>query len=183
MTTQSDALAAAVQSLTEAMRATTSDPVDAIRILTALIAAPLTPQPTLAATAAQSATADLFRRAAVASIAMACADYQPPSSTDANAMIVRVGTLLDAEVTLAADRGELASYTALRDLRYAVIADLRARSANLPELTNIKIPGNLPSLVIAYLLYADTTREPGMVSRANVIHPGFMPPAFEALSS
>jgi prophage DNA circulation protein len=36
---------------------------------------------------------------------------------------------------------------------------------------------------MAYRLYGDTTREPGMVSRADPIHPGFMPPSFEALSA
>ena len=182
MSGPNDDLAAAALALTEAMRATTTDPADAIRILGALIAMPLPLLVQPDALAAQASTSALFRRAALASIAMACADYQPASSTEANAMILRVGAMLSTEVTLAADAGNSDSYAALRDLRFAVIADLRARSATLPELVTVANYGNLPSLVLAYQLYGDTTREPAMVSRADVIHPGFMPPAFEALS-
>jgi prophage DNA circulation protein len=183
VSTESDELAAAVLSYTEAIRATTSNPLDAFRLLTALL---LTPLPELAdpnAQATQAQTADLFRRACLTSMAMASSNYQPASSTEANALIAQLGGLLDTEILSAADENETASYAALRDLRAAVIADLRARSATLPELITISVPGNLPSLALAYRLYQDATREPGMVSRAHVIHPGFMPPSFEALSA
>lgn len=182
MTTQTDDLAAAVLSYTEAIRATTSDPLDAIRLLTALMLTPLPSLLVAQATTTQSLTAKLFRRACVTSIAMASADYQPASWTEANATIAQLAGIIDTEITAAADAGENASYAALRDLRYAVIADLRARSATLPELITVSVPGNMPSLALAYRLYGDATREPGMVRRANVIHPGFMPPSFEALS-
>ena len=171
--------------MTEAMRTSCADPVDAVNILASMVAAPL---PSLAQPSqqlAQQQTASLFRRAALASMALACADYQPNSSTEANAMINLVGGLLDTEQVAAADAGELDSYNALRSLRQAVIADLRARSAALPELITINLPGNLPSLAMAYRLYGDATREPGMVARVGlaVVHPGFMPPLFEALAA
>lgn len=182
MSAETDDLAQAAQALTEAMRATAADPLDAVRILAAFMATPLPPTTSAGARAAQEATAALFRRSALASIALACSELQPSSSTEAQALINRVGALLDAEVTAAGDAGQLASYGALRDLRRAVIADLRARSAGLPELVTVRIGGNLPSLALAYRLYGDATREPGLVARANVIHPGFMPASFEALA-
>ncbi len=178
----SDDFAAAAQALTEAMRATTSDPLDAIRMLTAFVNSPLPPV-TSAALQAQAAVAAVFRRSAMASIALACADYQPASSTEANAMIRQIADLLDAETLVAADTGQDATYQALRDIRAAVVADLSARSASLPELITARVPGNLPSLVLAYRLYGDATREPGLVARANVSHPGFMPASFEALAA
>jgi prophage DNA circulation protein len=179
----SDQLAADAQALTEAMRATCADPADAITILAAMVATAL---PTLivpSQVAAQQLTAATFRRAALASMALACADYQPASSTEAQAVIAQVAGLFDTDIVAAADAGQLDGYNALRNMRQAVIADLRARSAALPALVTISLPGNLPSLTMAYRLYGDTTREPGMVSRADPIHPGFMPPSFEALSA
>ena len=183
MSQASDAFVGAAQDFTEAMRATASDPADAVRILAAFVAAPVPTfsQPDQAAAA--EATAAVFRRAALGSIALACADLAPSNSTDAQAVIAQVAGLLDAEMLAAADAGQTASYAGLRDLRSAVIADLTARTAALPDLVTVRIPGALPSLALAYRLYGDATREPGMVARANVVHPGFMPAAFEALSS
>jgi prophage DNA circulation protein len=183
VTTQTDALAAAALNLTEAIRASTSNPLDAIRLLISLMNAPLPNYTDPFATTAGLLTAALFRRCCLTSMAMASADYQPASSTEANALIAQLGGLFDTEILAAADAEEDATYGALRDLRAAVIADLRARSASLPELITVALPGNLPSLAAAYRLYQDSTREPGMVNRANVIHPGFMPPSFEALSA
>ena len=183
MSSASDTLAAAAQALTEAMRQTAADPADAIRILGAFIASPLPPVADPIARIAQAATAALFRRAALASVALACADYQPASSTEADATVARVAGWLSAEATTAADAGDDAAYAALRALQTAVVADLRARSASLPELATVALPGALPSLVLAFRLYGDTFREPEMVARAAVRHPGFMPGLFEALSS
>lgn len=174
MSSTTDGLAQAAVDFTEALRATTSDPVDAIRLITSFLAALPAPE----------ATAALFRRAALASIAMACADYEPASSTEAAATLDRVATLFDNEITAAADAGEFASYTALRTLRAAVVADLTARSAPLPELVTVALPAPMPSLALAYRLYGDAAREPGMVDRAGgVVHPGFMPRRFEALAT
>ena len=182
MSSATDDLASAAQALTEAMRATAADPVDAIRILGGLLATPLPVLVDPLAREAQAATAAMFRRAALASIAMACADYQPTSSTEADAAVVQVSGWLSAEATTAADAGEDAAYAALRELQTAVVADLRARSATLPELVTVALPGHLPSLAMAYRLYGDTTREPDLVARAQVRHPGFMPDRFEALA-
>ncbi len=183
MSAISDQIAAQAQAMTEAMRTSCADPTDAIRILAGLLATPLPLLLQPDAAAAQAALAAVFRRAALGSIALACADYQPASSTEAAAMIARVGNLLEAEIIAAADAGQTASYVALKRLRQGVVADLRARSANLPSLVTVSLPGNLPSLAAAYRLYGDAMREPGLVARAACIHPGFMPPSYEALSA
>ena len=171
--------AASARDLAEAVRATAADPLDAVRILAALATDPRPARRTPLAEAAAAAV----RRAALASVALACADYEPASSTEAAALTARVAGLLDEEMTRAADAGQADSYAALRDLRAAVVADLSARSAALPELVTVTLPGPLPSLAMAYRLYGDATREPAMVARAGVAHPGFMPPRFEALAS
>ena len=178
MSQGTDDFAQAAQDLAEAMRGTTTDPADAIRILTGLARAPVEANDSLS-----QAAADVIRRAALNSMAQACADYQPVSSADARAVTEHVAGLLDAEMLAAADAGQLASYTALSKLREAVVADLSARSAALPDLVTVTIPGAMPSLALAYRLYGDAGREPEMTARSGAVHPGFMPPSFEALSS
>ncbi len=74
-------------------------------------------------------------------------------------------------------------YRAFRALRSAVAEDLTTRGTNLPALVTANMPQSEPSLTLAMRIYGDTRREPGLVARANVIHPLFMPTSFEALSS
>ena len=181
MSTASTNLAAAIQSLTEAMRQAMASPADAIRILLGMLATPPSLLPPGSSVMQDSITA-VFRRSALASIAVAASQYQPTSLTDAQAKVAQLSAAFDTEATLAADALQQADYEALRQMRTYVINDLLTRSASLPELITVTLPGAQPSLVLAYRLYQDTTREPDLVARANPVHPGFMPPAFEALA-
>jgi prophage DNA circulation protein len=95
----------------------------------------------------------------------------------------QVLALMDADILLAADAGEQDAYDALRALRAAVSQDLTTRGVTLPALVTVTTPQPEPSLALAWRLYQDTRREPGMVARADVIHPLFMPTEFEALSA
>ena len=184
MTVASDALVAAAQALTEALRASAVDPADGVRLLVQLIQAPAAPVSSDATTAAaQGATATMLRRCAFGSLAQACAQYQPATSNEALALVAQVGALFDAEILVAADAGERDVYTALRALRTAVAQDLTTRALNLPSLLTVTVPQPEPSLVLAMRLYGDSYREPGLVARADVVNPLFMPIQFEALSS
>ena len=170
--------------MTEALRGACVDPADAIRVLALFVAAPGvvdSAQPTVRA--AQLATAALMRRAGLVSLALACADYSPASSTEALAVRDRVLALFDADILNAADMGDDAVFDALRSLRGAVATDLTDRAAQLPAVITVETAQPEPSLVLAYRLYDAVRREPGMVARAAVIHPLFVPPVFEALSS
>ncbi|MGI4938270.1 MAG: hypothetical protein ACRYF5_16255 [Janthinobacterium lividum] len=62
----------------------------------------------------QSATGDLFRRAAVVALARASSSYQPSSADDAAAVSSMVCGMLDAEITLAGDQGADSTFLALR---------------------------------------------------------------------
>jgi prophage DNA circulation protein len=187
MTAATDALAAAATAFAEAVRATATDPADAVRLLgqLAVLAPPASSYSDgigQAMTAAQTATAALMRRAALVSVGRACADYQPTSSNDATALLATATTMLDAEILTAADAGDDAGYQALRALRAAVVLDLTTRAASLPSLRTVTLPAPKPSLAVAYRLYRDTTREPDVTARAQAVHPGFLPTIFEALS-
>lgn len=184
MSNATDALVAACQVLTEAIRTSAVDPADAVQMLAAFIGfEPVAGSPDPATAAAQQATASLMRRCALASLALACANYNPASSTEAIALRGQVVALFDGEVVLAANVGDRDTYRTLRALRTAVSADLNARAATLPALVTVTTPVPEPSLVLAWRLYGDTMREPGLVARADVIHPLFMPISFEGLSS
>lgn len=75
-------------------------------------------------------------------------------------------------------------YTALRDLRAAVVADLNSRMAVLPSLESLVLPATQPALVLAWRLYADASRDAEIVARNAVVNPCFVPNgvALEVLS-
>ena len=136
---------------------------------------------TVAINTATTATATLFRRAAVTALSRAASAYQPTSSDDAAAVRDMVSHALDAEITLAADTGDDASYAALRALRKAVVLDLNTRGAALPSINTFTIAAALPALTLAHRFYQDATRSDELVTEANPLHPAFMPQTIRAL--
>jgi prophage DNA circulation protein len=188
VTTETDALASALGALAEAVRAAYSAPGDAIRVLSSLAAFTATsPSSTApigkAITATVTATAALCRRAALTSLARACAAYQPTSYDDALAVRDLAADLMDTEAETAADGGDLATFDALRALRAAVVADLTTRGAQLPRLTTFSFPQSLPVLALAYRIYGDTRRADDLMARVDPPNPAFMPWQFRALIS
>ena len=179
MSAASDALADGVLAVAEALRAACTDPADAIRLLSQLAA----PAPAPATTPAQDAVAALCRRAALISLARACAACQPTSSDDALAIRTAVAALFDAEIEIVADAGQGALYGQLRALRTAVVLDLNTRGTLLPQLRTVTSAVPMPSLVVAYGLYGDATRAAALAARSGAPHPGFLPLSFQALSS
>lgn len=180
--------ASGVSAVTEALRAAATSPVDQVRLLTALAdfypgAAASTAPIGAAIATAQTAAGALCRRSALVSLCLACADYQPYSSQDALTLRDSVSALLTAEMTVAADAGDVNSYEGLRDLRTAVIRDLTDRAALLPEQVTVETAAPMPSLAEAYRLYQDASRSDDLIARVNPIHPAFMPTEFQALSS
>ena len=178
----------AVQAQVEALRLACNDPADAVRLLSALaVAEPDTVVAVAPIGAAietvSSAIGQVVRRAALTSLARACAGYQPSSYDDALAVRTSVAAVYDAEILIAADAEQDASYQALRALRTAVVDDLITRGNDLARLTTITTPLPRPSLALAYRLYRDASRSDDLIARADPVHPAFMPVSFSALSS
>lgn len=181
-------LANAAATLATALLEATTDPADAIRLLLPLaqwIPPPLPGSGPLAQNAqnVQDAIASNLRCSACAALAQAATLYQPTSYQDAQSLRQLVCAALDAEATLSADAGRDATYQALRELRAAVALDLAVRGANLASLVEVTTRVPMPSLVEAFALYQDTTREPQLVASADPPHPLFMPLSFPALAS
>ena len=186
--TTAAAISSAVQALTETLREAIADPGVQISLLWPMASCSVdvinSTAPIGAALAtAQTETAALCRRAALASIAQACSDWTPASSEDAETMCSRVVALFEAEELVAADAQDDASWAALKALRVQVSQDLMKRAAKLPDIVTIQRNAPLPALTLAQQLYADGTRSDDLVNRADPVHPAFMPTEFEALSS
>ncbi|MBY4641569.1 DNA circularization N-terminal domain-containing protein [Gluconacetobacter entanii] len=186
--TDATVLATAILAVPESVRTSIADPAGQIAVLTPLatydatVVASDAPIGGAIATV-QAATATLCRQAALLSLANACADWQPSSSNDAQAMRTRIGGMLDDAATAAADAGSDATFQALRSLRAQVLQDLANRGARLPDVITVTRNAPLPALVLGQQLYANGARAPDLIRRANPIHPAFMPTEFEALSS
>ncbi|MFC0407913.1 hypothetical protein [Roseomonas elaeocarpi] len=187
MTAATDKLAASLFGVAEALRAACNDPADAVRLLLQLatydVATVASTAPIGASiTTAQEQTAALCRRAALLSLARACAEYVPSSYDDAASLRDKVAAVLDAEILRVGDMQQGASYLALRNLRTAVVDDLNTRGAQLARLRTVTTREPAPSLVLAYDLYADASRADELAQRADAPHPGIMPLSFRALS-
>ena len=179
--------AMAAQSLAAALLSSSSDPADSIRLLTTLAVYSAnfsTPSGAVGGSMVtmQSGCGDLFRRAAVTGLARASAQYQPSSFDDAVSIRTQVCSSIDAEIQIAGNQGEDASFSALRALRSCVVADLTDRGAKLATLMTVNTNLPIPAPVLAQRIYRDSTRSNELVAEANPIHPAFMPTQFKALS-
>ncbi|MFT8463130.1 DNA circularization protein [Acetobacter persici] len=181
-------LAATILTIPESLRQAVADPGTQLAVLLPLtVYSPDSIQTTAPIGAAISvlitSVSALCRRSALAAIAQACADWQPTSSQEAEALRLFVAELLDAEALIAADAGDDATWQALRALRVQVTQDLSERASRLPDQITITRNACLPALLLGQQVYADATRTPDLIRRANPIHPAFMPTSFEALSA
>ena len=182
------ALAAGLQAIAEAVRTGCGDPADAIGLLLQMAEyqpSTLTGSDAIGVAMAtvETAVSAACRRAALTSLARASAEYQPSSYQDAVRVRTLVAGAIETEMLIAGDVPDYASYSTLRALRAAVIADLTARSGDLAQITTVTTAEPMPALALAYRLYGDATRYDDLVARADPVSPLFMPLSFEALSS
>jgi prophage DNA circulation protein len=181
-------LGADAQAVAAAVLAATVDPADGVRLLTAL--GNFYPNAWTTSSvigqnmaAMQAALGNLFRRAAVTTLARASSTYQPSSSNDAVAVRNLVAALIDSELEVAGNNGEDATYNALRALRQSVVLDLNSRGAALPQLKTVTVSASLPSASLALRLYRDASRGDEIASESGAPHPAFQPTSLQVLAS
>ena len=83
---------------------------------------------------------------------------------------------------IAADTMDQATFWQLVELQAATVNHLVATARPLPRMVNYQFAAPLPSLVIAYRLYADASRGDQVVAENKIVHPAFCPPLGRALS-
>ena len=187
--TSLQALATASATLTGALGTAVVNPGDGVRLQGGLasytpdMVTPGADQISQGQLYAQAAFAALLRRFALADMLRAASTYVPSSYDDAVAIRNTVTDAIDAEILIAGDAGDDATYTALRNARQAVVALLSATGADLASLEQFTFRASLPALNLAYRLYQDANRSDQLVDEAAPIHPAFMPTRFRALSS
>jgi prophage DNA circulation protein len=177
----------AVQATTEALRNGCA-PSDAIQILSGLASYTATvinsTSPIGAAVVgAIVATAAVSRRAAITSLARACASYQPTNTSDAASVLAQVVPLITAEIAYASSVGDSKTAQSLKNLRTKVIADQNAKASGLQNVVAYTVPGPTPLKVLAMRLYGDATQADGILQRnQNIPHPTFSSLTVEILS-
>lgn len=167
------------QAMVNALQSACADPADGIRLMLLLMAAIPTGIPT-PMTVAISA---IITSAAAAALTNAMAAYQPTSANDAAARIAAIAPAIDALATSAADAGQDATYSALRQCRAAIVTELRAAGSTLAQIKTFSFGRPLPALVLAQSIYGDATRADGLVGQVVPINPLFMPTTFQALAA
>lgn len=183
-----DALSSAALNVAELVRSSLSDPGAQMTALLSLANFGVDGITTLAPigasiVAARRATAAMCQQIALASVALACADWNPTSSEQAEALRLMVADKMDMAATTAADAGYTDVWKALRDLRSSLTAFLADQASQLPDQITVTRNSPVPALVLAQQLYADGSRSDDLITRANPVHPAFMPVSFQALSS
>jgi len=118
----------------------------------------------------QAATIAFVQATALIEESKATALSTPASSADALLIQQDLAARLDEAASVASDT----VYIALMDLRAAVVRDMTARAAQLPQRSFHQVLQTQPSIVLAYRIYGDTGREPELVKRNHIAHPGFI---------
>ena len=125
--------------------------------------------------ARQDALIRLVRRGAALEGARVATRVPLVSYPESVVLRERILELVDQEIDQAGDSGQDDVYTALQGLYSTVSKDLSVRGASLARVRSLTLPGPMPSLVLAYQLYADAGRADELAQRNAVPHPGFLP--------
>ncbi len=136
-----------------------------------------------AGTTGADQTSMLFRRAAVAQMMQAAANYKPASNDEAAVIKSLIASVIDTAITDAGDAGDDGVYVALIELKTAGMQAMTKKSVALPNMILYSFQSSIPDLVLAQRIYQDVSRADELAQGAKAIHPAFMPRQFKALSS
>lgn len=101
---------------------------------------------------------------------------------EAEAVWTQVLGNIDSIIEISADNNDDATYEAMQDIKQLFVADIRARAPTLDKLTTKNIATPKPSLVVAYNLYSDISREQEIINRNKVTNPSFIVGSIEVLN-
>jgi prophage DNA circulation protein len=171
------ALTTGICNLFEALRQATLSPIDGIRLLIPLCGFQAVSTSTMIV-----ATTAVIRRAAISSLARSLTTYRPNTTEDVQNMFSSIMPIFDSEIEYSADANDQQSYAALTKLKNSVIICLQSTKVNLPSIQVVNFQKSLPSLVVAYQIYADSSQSDSIIALNDVINPAFMPLSIEVLS-
>lgn len=105
------------------------------------------------------------------------------SRSDVQTVLTAIQQPFSDAIEIAADEMDQATYQALTALQAAVTSHLITTERPLPRVVNYRFGNVLPTLVIAYRLYADASRADEIRNENKIVHPAFCPPLGIALSA
>jgi prophage DNA circulation protein len=177
-----------VNSLIQAVQATANTILDPVSQINALLQIAMTNTPEMMNVSQNNTvqnTISNVRRAALNSLSQACANYQPTSTNEATTIISQVRLAFQNEIDFTAngDPNQDDAYQSLQTLFQSTIADLKARSTNLPNLVEFNFNSSAPVVAFAFKIYGDSTRQDQVLAfNSQTPHPWFFPGSFLALS-
>lgn len=130
-----------------------------------------------------AAAARLARLAALTAFADALIARSYPDRPSGITARAQASARFQSELEQCAGAADADLYIAIQNLRNAVIDYLTTLINDLKPVVTAILADTLPSLVLAWRLYADPTRGDELVARNQVRHPSFMPLEFQALAA
>jgi prophage DNA circulation protein len=97
------------------------------------------------------------------------------SADDAQVVRDQLDTAFEDAILIAADAGQDDLFTALLDVKDALLDDLDLTIAQLPSLITYQTPRSVNALTLAWRLYADANRNLELADRTNADDPCFLP--------
>lgn len=178
----SAAMASATQSLVKAVQNANPDPHEGVQALASLQRETTAQvRATAGLTSANANVTGLFRRSTVIALADSTRVYALTSYDDAQTLRATVRDALDAEIVIAADTGDNATFRTLAALETAVVQDLTTRGETLATMQDVATGASLPVLVLAQRLYQDASSYDALTQQIDPINPAFAPVSFRAV--
>ncbi|EMX0849591.1 DNA circularization N-terminal domain-containing protein [Pluralibacter gergoviae] len=144
-------------------------------------ASSVTPASTPDATAALEDNIDNFRRMVIVSTlvaqaeVVAVADFE--TGQDARTTGDQLAEQLGEMATDSVENGLRELWRSLRDLRFAVVNDVRIRSIQLPELRRVTPARTVPVMLLAYTETGDAESRDELVTRNRLRYPAYITPS------
>lgn len=144
-------------------------------------ASSVTPVATPDATEAMQANIEDFRRLVIVSTLVAQAETVATAtfetSQDAQTTGDQLAEQLGEMATDAVESGQRDLWRSLRELRFAVVNDVRIRSVQLPELRRVTPARTVPVMLLAYRETGDAENRDELVTRNRLRYPTFITPS------
>lgn len=144
-------------------------------------ASSVTPVATPDASEAMQANIEDFRRLVIVSTLVAQAETVATAtfetSQDAQTTGDQLAEQLGEMATDAVESGQRDLWRSLRELRFAVVNDVRIRSVQLPELRRVTPARTVPVMLLAYRETGDAENRDELVTRNRLRYPSFITPS------
>ncbi|MDA5496182.1 DNA circularization protein [Yersinia aleksiciae] len=130
---------------------------------------------------AMQANIDDFRAVVITSALVAQAETVATTTFETSQQATTIGDALaerlGEQANIAVESGQRELWRSLRDLRFAVVNDVRIRSVQLPELRRVSPTHSVPMMLLAWRETGDAEQRDALVIRNRLRYPAFILPS------